>query len=200
MSTRSSKVVAAFAILLFATATPASAAILEGQTVKSLADSYGFRGQYRVHAVENSIIGPGVELPTFGDPSFLSVDFSDSTILITSSIDQFVRSAAITLHFIDANLTIPRFTAVTVNPATNWEEFGADRVAVAPNEISLYLPNGRGLTGQQILLEISALAPEPAAISLAGIGAFAAVGLSRRRRAGRPRRHCVAATVRWNDV
>jgi hypothetical protein len=186
MSIKSNQVGAAFLILILTTTGQMSAAILEGQTVSTLADAYDMRGQHLIFGGADAVVGPGVELPTFGNPSFLIIDFSDENILITSPIDQSSWGGPhMTLQFIDTNATIPRFMSATVNPATNWDGFGAESVFVAPNRISLAMPYKLGLAGQQISLDITAMVPEPATLVLASTGAFLGAGLSLRRRAKR---------------
>jgi hypothetical protein len=183
VKTRPGKVVAAFVILLLVTTGRASAAILEGHRIAVEADAFDFRGQHIFYGGGDAIVGPGVELPEIRSwAPLLGIDFSDANILITANVDRpLLGGLPWVLHFTDANLTIPRFVAATLNPATNWDEFGPEAVFVAPNEIRLAMSPGRGLAGQHISLDIAVLVPEPGAAVFAGVGVLAAAGWSRRR-------------------
>jgi hypothetical protein len=117
------------------------------------------------------VVGPGTEI-TDGVRGF-QFDFSDTNILITNTIDQVLTSWAETGRFIieDAYGTIPRFTGVTVNPATTWPGSIPNYIHFSQNSIVFGLEQGLHVTeGAQLSLDITAIIPEPATAGLVLVG------------------------------
>lgn len=99
--------------------------------------------------------------PTFN--TFLSIDFSDTNILITfvSGQDSFQSIGWFYgIGFEDALGTIPRFTSATFNPVeTTWPGYNYSP-QVDPNSFRIGLRGGS--PGDQISLDITTMIPEPA--------------------------------------
>jgi len=131
-------------------------------------------------------VGPGVELPSFGSggepplPAFLSVDLSDTQVLVTALLDQPDLFQA-ELTFVDGLDTIRFIKRVEINPVTNWAGFSSqpNRASGGGDSIIINLSGLHGLQGQQILLDVI---PEPAAASLAFAGLAALAAVPRRAR------------------
>lgn len=102
----------------------------------------------------DSVVGPGVELASFGWSSFVSIDFSDMRIRITLNTDQPFGYFEV-LRFTDTNGTIPDFTAVSIDPSTSYAGFDASRIHFTADLIDLNLTALYGLQGQQIVLDLS---------------------------------------------
>ena len=152
-----------FAAACLAVITPgqAAAALLDGQTVETT----NFHGTAPDATViigpELRTVGPGVELVNFGWSGFLTIDFSDTNILITLATDQPFGFFEV-LRFFDVNGTIPAFTDISVNPATNYAGFNASLISEFDSDvIALNLTGLNGLQGQQISLDLTAAAPVP---------------------------------------
>jgi hypothetical protein len=164
---------------------PVDAALLEGQTVETT-DTHGTAPDTNVIIGPVSrVVGPGVELTNFGFEDFVNINFSDTNILITLTKDQPFGFLEI-LTFIDANGTIPAFTSVTLNSATNWIGFDASGIDLVDSDrIDVNLTGLVGLQGQQISLDLSSpngVIPEPPAYLLLGIAALGMLGITSRRR------------------
>ena len=99
----------------------------------------------------------------------LDIDFSDANILITvNDLDTGLPS---NLRFQDAYSTIPRFTRVTVNPATTFPGFTpSSRIYFEPNLISLILERVEGYQSKQISLDLTGVIPQPATVGLLLVG------------------------------
>ena len=165
---------------------PVEAALLDGQTVEAT-DFHGTApDQTTIIGPVNRVVGPGVELTNFGFGDFVNIDFSDTSILITLMIDQPFGFFEI-LRFFDVNGTIPAFTGVTVNPATNWTDFDPAGISFNSDRIDVPLPQG-GLQGQQILLNLIGGTnggngvSEPPAYLLVGLGVLSMLGIASGRR------------------
>jgi hypothetical protein len=145
----------------------ARADLLDGQTVKITIGVYF--GTLLVSETSGPVVvGPGTEIANFafrdlgGDPdNYLDIDLSDTNILITNRGAEF-DCLDCYLRFEDAYGTIPRFTGVTVNPATTWP--GYDSIGFHPNSIGLDLHGG--FPGAQLSLDITGMIPEPSAACL----------------------------------
>jgi hypothetical protein len=162
---------AAFALAFLTTASPVQAEILEGHILTTRLFAifpHGVTDEYKVE----SVVGPGTEIT--GLIVGLDFDFSDTNVLVTSTTD-FVISAEplISLSFEDAHGTIPRFTGVTVNPATTWPGVTPSTPYnnFEPNKIFINLRPGLQLRkGDQLSLDITAIIPEPATAGLLLVG------------------------------
>jgi hypothetical protein len=126
-----------------------------------------------------------VELPNFA--SLVTVDFSDTNILITAVANN-VGETTGTFHglrFLDLNGTIPAFTGVTINPTTNFAGFTGTLIDFDDDNILVNLANLPGLQGQVISLDLAAdgdvVIPEPGAFVLM-VSGFAGLAMASRRR------------------
>jgi hypothetical protein len=171
--------------LIFVAISPtASGALLEGKVMQVVLLHRTMESDTQRQVISPEfVVGPGVELPGFGDetfpplPELVDIDISDRQILMTLLIDQPFAFGE-TFRFIDSRNTIDLIQAVKINPATNWAGFNSFRLSVVGfEEIHLQLGQLAGLQGQLILLDV---VPEPAAASLL-LTAIAAVTFGGRR-------------------
>jgi hypothetical protein len=111
----------------------------------------------------NSVVGLGIELPNFGavifvlgqpTQGFVDIDLSDQNVSITATRDQPTGYFEV-LRFSDPSQTIPQFTRVDINPATNWSGLDASDVFVAADYFQVNLTALHGLQGQTISLDIT---------------------------------------------
>jgi hypothetical protein len=149
-----------------------AAAPLDGRTIET-ANFHGTAPDVTViTGPESRVVGPGIELTTFGWLGFLNINFSDTNILITAATDQpFGFFEAI--RFSDVIDNIPAFTNVSLNPSTNWAGFDSSRIIFESDLIQVSLTGLNGLQGQQISLDLTATpgqVPEPATIWLLVVG------------------------------
>jgi hypothetical protein len=173
-------VVAALALLVLGATSSVQAEILDGQAVLTEFSMYYPHGKGDTWSLYR-VVGPGTEI-TVAAGIAIEVDFSDTNILITSlgTISDF-GAQNMSVEFWDANGTIPRFTSVTVNPATTWPGFTPGQSTFfGPNFIDVYL-NGppSAVAGQQISLDLTAMIPEPATWMLVAM-AISLIPLRRR--------------------
>jgi hypothetical protein len=173
-------VVATFALLVLGATPSVRAEVLEGHTVATTyVGNFPHNIPPAIAGPVNSVVGPTTELTDFRG---LEVDFSDTSILITR-LTGFVTFYVDYLIFEDAFGTIPRFTAVSLNPASTWEGFGSSGIHVEANRIRLTMPpdpfGDPDKAGQQISLDLTGMIPEPSTLLL---GAMASAGLLMRRR------------------
>jgi hypothetical protein len=164
------KLVAAFALVLFAATESVQAETLDGHIVRTEYTEAQPHGE-SISIIRDTVVGPGTEI-TDGVRGF-QFDFSDTNILITNTIDQVLTSWAETGSFIitDAYGTIPRFTGVTVNPATTWPGSIPNYIHFSPNSIVFGLQQGLHVTeGAQLSLDITAIIPEPGTAGLLLVG------------------------------
>ena len=167
---------------------PSSAALLDGQTVQT---TYLFPTTSTVFSGPvNSVVGPGVELPNFA--GLANIDISDTNVTITLTRNANVNTVAFDgIRFTDVNGTIPQFTNVILNPATNYAGFDVSRITFSTTDIFVNLANLPGLSGQLISIDFeggTSSVPEPgtAGLILLGTSVLAArvgrdVAVSRRR-------------------
>jgi hypothetical protein len=125
------------------------AELLNGQVVRTLY----FRGlqpdQTAMIADVQTVVGAGIELPAF--VGFLSIDFSDTTIVMTA-----LQDAPVTSFELVRFSTIPTITSVTINPATDIPGFDASRIHNSGGQvIDVNLTGLRGLGGHRISLNLT---------------------------------------------
>jgi len=163
------------------------AALLAGETVQTTEFHGTAPDTALVIGPVLSVVGPGVELTNFGFEGYLTVNFSDTNILITAAIDQPFGPFDV-LRFVDINNLIPAFTSVTLNSATNWTGFDTSRILFNSNLIDLNLTALAGSQGQQISLDLTAgpvtppsTVPEPPAYLLLGIALLGMLGVGQRK-------------------
>lgn len=127
------------------------AQLLNGQVIRTIY----FRGvqpdQTVIIADEETVVGPGVELPSVA--GFLQIDFSDTNILITATQNAPLSNFELARF----NTIVPAITSVTINPATNYAGFDASRIhtALGGHIIDVNLTGLNGLQGQQISLDVA---------------------------------------------
>lgn len=176
---------------LFAlTASPARAALLEGERIAVRRNYQAVQGgPLRFIEEFNVFPGPGVELPSFGgsaepppiDP-IVSIDISDTNVLITLLVDQPFAFTDV-LSFIDIAQEIVTIKRVDLNPATNWAGFNDGRIISVGNLFEVTLSQmSSGLAGQQLSLDLVPF-PEPASGTLLGVAVTSLAAVHRRRRA-----------------
>jgi hypothetical protein len=174
-------------VLALSTASPgAFGALLEGKVMQAELRHQSMQSSPQEGVISPEfVVGPGVELPGFGDetfpplPELVDIDISDRQILMTLLIDQPFAFGE-TFHIIDARDTIDTIQAVLINPATNWAGFNSFRVGTTGERITVDVAQLAGLQGQQILVDV---VPEPASAVLL-MTAIAAVTLGGRRSTG----------------
>ena len=178
-----SRILVAMGVLLgFAGAADASP-ILAGQTIQM---TYRFPTINDVISTTTSVVGPAIEWSNFiGE---VSVDASDTNIrfqfLSTSSWAPATFSG---FGFFNVNGTIPGFAGVTLN-STNMAGFVQSNISFDADHIYV---NWQGLSytpATFVSIDIAAAAelpstvPEPATLTLLGVGLVVAAGLARSRR------------------
>jgi hypothetical protein len=161
----------------------AQADVLEGQTVKTTLGVY-FGTLIFSETSGEVVVGPGTEITDFDFSSLggplnhhVDIDLSDTNILITNREGEFDCPAFCYLRFEDAYGTIPRFTGVTINPATTWP--GYDSIRFTANSIDLDLHGG--FPGATLSLDITAIIPEPATLVTGLLGCVSLLAFRRSR-------------------
>jgi hypothetical protein len=162
---------AGLALVILAATPPVQAEILHGQTIRTEYREHWPHGLPGPHYILDRVVGPGTEI--VGSFYNLDIDFSDANILITNKVDQAIGEVVV--EFSDLYNAIPRFTAVTFNPATTWLGYTpGTQFTPSPNKIFLYLrtPEGAQIkAGERISLDLEAMIPEPASWQLAALAA-----------------------------
>jgi hypothetical protein len=125
-----------------------------------------------------------VELGNFA--GFANIDFSDTNIFIAANRDAQISPVAFDgLEFADVHGTIPAFTSVALNAATNYVGLNATRVSFDTDHIFLNLVGLPGQAGQVISLDLNPLAatvPEPSTWLLLATGLTGLLGYGWRHR------------------
>jgi hypothetical protein len=130
------------------------------------------------------VVGAGVEAPAFpsGDPR-TNTDFSDTNIF-----SDFVSESSWTIvafngfHVFDLLGTIPAFTSVSINPATNMLGLTLARITFDDDNIWVNW-NGLPFNADTVVsLDVNSTAvPEPATVTMTLIGLGSALRAARRR-------------------
>lgn len=152
---------------------PVHGAVLEGHTIAVVNFHGSAPDSTQVIGPTEAIVGAGTEFVNFGWTSFVDIDVSDTRIVITLNIDQPLGYTEM-LRFMDPDGQLPDFTGATVNPATTYAGFNSSRVFVTANVIDIHLTGLQGQQGQQITLDLTAVAAPslPAAADDAFIASF----------------------------
>jgi hypothetical protein len=145
--------------------------ILTGQTIRT---DFLFPDTATVTDTEDSVVGPGVEIPAF--PAFFpasSIDFEESAIVITLLTTATASGGSFNgWRFSDLNGTIDDLSSVSIDPSSTFTPLSvsadADTIFVNASAVSYS-------TGQFLRL---VFVPEPAALALAA-GALAAAAARR---------------------
>ncbi|MBP1203564.1 hypothetical protein JOD97_001578 [Duganella sp. 1411] len=101
---------------------------------------------------------------TFTRPYFFSVHINDTQIVIDGFAGQFDHQRFSEVPFNGINLSfdterrIPNFM---INAATNWDEFTADRIYVASNQLFLNFENLDVTTSTRLVLDLTDTYPAP---------------------------------------
>jgi len=154
------------AFLIFLVAQPVEASLLEGQTVRVHAEATGV-GTYAGPIA--SVVGAGVEIPG-GFVNNLNIDYSDTQIRMFSPGNSSPFSGGFTFNgvvFDDANLTIPAFTSVTIDPSSTLPGFGLAQLSFSADEIRANFNGLAFRTNDQLVLNLnSAVRAVPAPMTL----------------------------------
>jgi hypothetical protein len=155
---------------------------LTDQTVQT---TYLFPDTSTIFTVPTAcIVEAGGELTHFA--GFTDIDFSGTNIFITASRDAAINAVAFDgLEFADVNSTIPAFTRVALNAATNYTGLNATRVSFDTDHFFLNLVGLPSQAGQVISVDINPLAatvPEPSTWLLFGTGFASLLGYGWRHR------------------
>jgi len=157
--------------------------ILAGQTLQM---TYRFPTINDVVSTTTSVVGPAIEWSNF--IGAVSVDASDTNIRFTfHSTSSWAPAAFSGFAFFDLQGTIPGFASVTLN-STNMAGFGQSTISFDADHIYV---NWQGLSytpATFVSIDLAAAAelpsavPEPATLTLLGIGLVVVAGVARSRR------------------
>jgi len=164
-----------------ASALPAHAALLEGNTVRM---SHDFNGSLFI-GPQDAVVGPGVEGTFFQD--YYTVDVSDSSIQVAfTGFATFDPSAFNGIHVFDVNGTIPSIGSASIG-AASFGNLDSSRVTFDTNNVFIDLRGINSQGGEFIRVDLlAAPVPEPTSfttmlVGLVGVGALAAVRRRERR-------------------
>lgn len=169
------KELTAIAALLFASAS-AHATLLDGQTVE-YSHLFPYIGTVHYGPID-AVVGSGAEFNYFG---YYSVDVSDTNITVQFLTSSYFDGTAFNgILIYDVNGTIPDFTSVSLNGATNWSGFSAAYVSFDADHIFVNFPGLPFDNSNVVSLDVnSASVPEPTTLALLSLGL---AGLRLRRR------------------
>ena len=172
-------VLAAAALATFATATPAAAALLLGETVQL---SYIFPDQGTTFEGPNAVFVNGTNSTTFFGRVIATPGDTSLAITFQGGGGTFNPTSFNGVGLFDGNNSIASFTAATIASVNNFG-FDASRISFDADNIFL---NFRGLNfdnSSNLTISINGGVPEPTTWALM-IGGFGMVGAAMRRRKG----------------
>lgn len=156
MNTRARSLPLVYVIACLALLQPVHGAVLDGHTIAVVNFHGSAPDSTQVIGPIEAVVGAGTEFVNFGWTSFVDIDVSDASIVITLNIDQPFGYSEV-LRFMDPDGQLPDFTGATVNPATTYAGFNSSLVSVTANVIDLQLTGLEGQHGQQITLDLTAV-------------------------------------------
>lgn len=156
----------------------ANASLLDGQTVNyqyfypDMSTPFGNapNGDY--------VVGPGVEITNFIEGGGGDIDLRDTQIAVLFSDVEFVGGEFNGFRINDVNMSIPSFTAVTINGATN-VTFDPSRISFDADNIWVNFQGNTYAPGDMLVLDVSAV-PEPQTYALMLLGLVGVAAVSRR--------------------
>jgi len=160
----------------------ASATLFDGQTVNYQYYFPVLSNPYPSADNGNKVVGPGIEVNNIAD-DLGTLDISDTNLLISfNNYSSWVPATFNGFEITDILATIPDFTSVLINPATNMAGFDSSRITFDADHIWV---NWQGLGFDKatvVSLDVtgSSTVPEPSTLLLLGAG-LAGVGIVRRR-------------------
>ena len=133
-----------------------------------------------LHGTADVLVGPGVEVNNLIGRSE-DIDLSDTNIFFTNDFNgSNVGGAFNGYRLFDYTNSIAPFLSVTINPVTNMAGFDASRITFDGDNIYVNFQGLSFTTETVVSLDINTV-PEPATLSLMGIGLALAAGWARRR-------------------
>jgi len=187
MLTRISAVLVMAPAMMVAATNYASATNITGETIRVTRNviQNGFPESTGVNA--NVVVGPGTELPNFGN--LLDIDIGGNTITLTKSTSNVGFGGAPSFsfngfRFTDLNDTIANFTSFSILSQTNVNNLSAANLSFTDNVLSIDLGNTgwNSLNGSTATFMFATVS-EPSIFALFGLG-LVGIGFARRRRAG----------------
>ncbi len=127
---------------------------------------------------ETQMVGPGVEYPSFGIPSIvtIAIDLSDTLIQLTALVDFTFQDTVFTsfngVHFFDVDNTIASWVASVNTGMTTASLLGNFGLSYTDNDIFLNVQGLTVLKDDLIVLNVKPVqpVPEPSTMLLLGTG------------------------------
>lgn len=162
--------------LAFPLAPAAASPLLLGETIET---TYLFPNTGTIFSASvSTVVGAGTEL--LGFAGLANIDFSDTNILITMIRPGGPNNVAFDgFRFADVGGTIPAFTSVVINAATNVTGFNATHLSFGPDFVLVNLANLTVATGEVISLDLNrsvSQVPEPTTLLLLSVGLAGVLG------------------------